>query len=232
VLEHALAFYQAQLPNHSPALHYLAQRGVYTPALIAQLGIGYAPGGSLRRHLIALGYGLHTLVSAGLTDAAGRDAFQQRIVFPCRDADGRLVNLYGRSLHLPPPHRLLPGSKGGLFAWNLAGQASTIVLVEGLFDLAALWQLGFTNTTCALGTHLSPVQLAQLCRRPGRRVCILFDQDGNGAGQQAALDCAHRIEQAGLIPSLVSLPAGHDPSSYCAAGATFADFARLLEAAL
>lgn len=231
VLEQALAFYQDQLLHHRPAWQYLAQRGVHDPALIAQRGVGYAPGGSLRRYLTRWGYPLAQLASQGLVDAQGRDTLYQRIVFPCRDDRGRLVNLYGRSLQAPPPHRLLPGSKGGLFAWSHLCQASPILLVEGLFDLAVLWQQGFGNTTCALGTHLTPTQFSQLCQLPGRQVAILFDHDHNGAGSQAAVACARRLAGAGLIPYILSLPPGHDPSSYCAAGATAADFARLWEAA-
>ena len=84
------------------------------------------------------------------------------------------------------PHRLLPRSKGGLFAWESVRQFSDLILVEGLFDLAVLWQQGFRNTTCAIGTHLTPTQLAQLCELHDRCVYIAFDQDGNQAGQQAA----------------------------------------------
>jgi DNA primase len=231
VLQAALTFYQQQLPQHRPAVEYLRQRGLHDPALFPALGIGYAPGGSLRRHLTQLGYGWAQLLAAGLIDACGRDALFRRLVFPCHDADGHLVNLYGRSLGPPPPHRLLPGSKGGLFAWRQLRQASRILLVEGLFDLAALWQHGFVHTTCALGTHLSPAQLSQLCDRPGRPVVLAFDHDANGAGQQAALDCAQQLRRAGLAPALLTLPFGHDPDSYFAAGASAADFARLLEAA-
>jgi DNA primase len=82
-----------------------------------------------------------------------------------------------------------------------------------------------------LGTHLTPAQFSQLCQRPGRQVFILFDHDANGAGQQAAVDCARRLARAGLLPRILSLPPGHDPNSYFAAGATASDFARLWEAA-
>ena len=50
------------------------------------------------------------------------------------------------------------------------------------FDLAVLWQAGFRNTTCAIGTQLTPAQLAQLADQPGRAVYIVFDQDG-GTGR-------------------------------------------------
>jgi DNA primase len=34
------------------------------------------------------------------------------------------------------------------------------------FDLAVLWQAGFRNTTCAIGTHLTPLQFNQLSKHP------------------------------------------------------------------
>src|SRR5215831_8740068 len=65
-------------------------------------------------------------------------------------------------------------SKGGLFAWETLRHFSSVILVEGLFDLAVLWQAGFRNTTCAIGTHLTPLQLAQLGDQPGRCVYLVF----------------------------------------------------------
>jgi DNA primase len=125
----------------------------------------------------------------------------------------------------------LPRSKGGLFAWESVGQFSMVILVEGLFDLAVLWQAGFRNTTCAIGTHLTPLQLAQLEDRPGRSVYLAFDEDENQAGQQAGRLLGPRLESAGLRARLVRLPAGHDPNSYFVAGATAADFAACLRQA-
>ena len=111
------------------------------------------------------------------------------------------------------------------------GQSPQVILVEGVFDVAALWQAGFRNTTCAIGTHLSPAQRAQLCETPDRFVYLVFDQDENQAGQHAARTLAQQLEPAGLHVRIVSLPAGHDPSSYFSAGATANDFTRCLEQA-
>jgi DNA primase len=126
---------------------------------------------------------------------------------------------------------LLPRSKGGLFAWESVSQCSTVILVEGLFDLAVLWQSGFRNTTSAIGTHLTSAQLDQLCARPGRLICIVFDQDENQAGQQASQQLARRLERSGTTARIVQLPAGHDPNSYFVAGATAADFVACLQGA-
>ena len=57
----------------------------------------------------------------GLINDQGRDAFCRRVIFPCRQ-HGQIVNLYGRSIGAAFPHRLLPRSKGGLFAWESVSQ--------------------------------------------------------------------------------------------------------------
>jgi DNA primase len=230
LLEETAALYQFQLHRHPEAMRYLDQRGLHDPTLIEEMGIGYASGGNLRRHLAALGYSFDRLLDSGLISSQGRDAFCHRVIFPCRQ-HGQIVNLYGRSIGAAFPHRLLPRSKGGLFAWEFVSSFSTVILVEGLFDLAVLWQAGFRNTTCAIGTQLTPAQLSQLADQPRRSVYIAFDQDDNQAGQKASRQLAQRLQGAGIRARIVQLPHGHDPNSYFVAGATAADFTDCLERA-
>jgi DNA primase len=230
LLEETAAFYRLQLHRHPEAMCYLERRGLHDPTVIEELGIGYAPGGNLRRHLAAWCGSFDQLLEIGLIHHHGRDAFCRRIIFPCRQ-HGRVINLYGRSIGTAFPHRLLPRSKGGLFAGESISSFSTVILVEGLFDLAVLWQAGFRNTTCAIATQLTPAQWAQLTDQPGRSVYIVFDQDSNQAGQKASHQLALRLKNAGLRAHIVQLPDGHDPNSYFVAGAQAADFtARLREA--
>jgi DNA primase len=230
VMEQAATFYQRQLWHCLEARRYLEQRGVRDPALIEELRIGYAPGGNLRRHLTDQGYSLESLQRAGLVNLQGCDAFCRRVVLPCCQ-DTQIVNLYGRSIGAAFPHRFLPGPKGGLFAWEGVRQFSIIILVEGLLDLAVLWQAGFRNTTCALGSHLTAFQFRQLSAEPHRLVYIVFDQDENQAGQLSAYQLARRLAAVGLPARVVHLPAGQDPNSYLVAGATAANFADCLEGA-
>jgi DNA primase len=230
LMERTAAFYQLQLHRHPEAIHYLHQRGLRDAGLIEELGIGYAPGGTLRRHLATQGYALDRLLDTGLIHHQGRDTFCRRVIFPCRQ-HGQIVNLYGRSIGAAFPHRLLPRSKGGLFAWESVRRFATVILVEGLFDLAVLWQAGFRNTTCALGTHLTPWQFQQLTDRPDRWIYIVLDQDENRAGQQASHQLAQRLADAGVRARMVALPPGHDPNRYFVAGATAADFTLCLQRA-
>ena len=230
LLEETAAFYRLQLHRHPEASRYLECRGLHDPALIEELGIGYAPGGNLRRHLAAGRSSFDQLLEVGLITRQGRDAFCRRVIFPCRH-HGQIVNLYGRSIGAAFPHRLLPRSKGGLFAWESVSRFSTVILVEGLFDLAVLWQAGFRNTTCAIGTQLTPAQLAQLAEQPGRSVYIVFDQDENQAGQRAARQLAHHLLNSGIRPYIAELPFGNDPNSYFVAGARADDFTACLKQA-
>jgi DNA primase len=225
LLHEATRFYGIQLERHPEAVAYLLQRGVRSPELIEHMRIGYAPGGCLRGWLTQLGYPLPALCQAGLLTGAGYDAYVRRIVFPLED------NLYGRSLSAAaPPHRFLPGTKGGLYAWEQVRQYPEVILVEGLFDYTALWEAGFHNVTCSLGIHLHQRQLRQLCEG-SRTVYLAFDADANGSGQQAARCLSRTLRERGVTTRLVSLPEGHDPNSFFVGGGNAQEFQRLLEEA-
>jgi DNA primase len=229
VLEQAANFYQQQLGRYPEALRYLEQRGLHDLALIKELRIGYAPGGSLRRHLTAQGYSCDLLQRLGLLNSQGHDAFYRRVVFPCCQG-GRVINLYGRSIAAAFAHRFLPGSKGGLYGWEQVQQSPQVILVEGLFDYAVLWQEGFRHVTCSLGTHLNTYQFQQLCDRP-HTIYLTFDVDANGSGRQASLQLAHRLQAQGISTRRVLLPDGHDPNSFFVQGGDAGQFQSLLEAA-
>ena len=226
LLEEVTNFYRMQLSRHREAVVYLEQRGLHEPEVIEHMRIGYAPGRCLRAWLNQLGYPLSTLRQAGLVDASGCDAYSRRIVFPLEG------NLYGRSiLDSAAPHRFLPAGKGGLYAWEQIRRSPEIILVEGLFDYAVLWQAGFHNVTCSLGNHLNARQFLQLCDG-SRTVYLAFDADANGSGQSAAQQMSRRLWSQGVSARRVPLPEGQDPNSFFVRGGNAQQFQLLLEAAL
>ena len=225
LLHEAAGFYRMQLHRHGEAVAYLHRRGVRSPQLIEHMRIGYAPGGCLRGWLTQLGYPLPAQRRAGLVSAAGYDAYVHRIVFPLE------CNLYGRSISTSaPPHRFLPGAKGGLYSWEQARTYPEVILVEGLFDYAVLWEAGFHNVTCSLGTHLNALQFRQLCDGQ-RTVYLAFDSDDNHSGQNAAQWMSRRLRTRGVAALRVALPDGQDPNSFFVEGGDAHQFRRLLEAA-
>jgi len=224
LLEQVRNFYRIQLHRHPEAVRYLYQRGLRSPAVIEHMQIGYAPGRCLRAWLMQLGYPLSLLHQTGLVNTSGLDAFSNRIVFPLEG------NLYGRSIGNAAPHRFLPGAKGGLYLWEQVRRCPEVILVEGLFDYAVLWQAGFHNVTCSMGTNLNARQFRQLCDG-ARTVYLAFDADTNGSGQQAAQSLVSRLAEHGVNVRTVALPDGHDPNSFFVQGGDARQFQALLEVA-
>jgi DNA primase len=176
----------------------------------------------LRAWLMSLGYPLPYLRQAGVVTPEGFDTLTHRIVFPL---DG---NLYGRSIGKAAPHQFLPGGKGGLYGWEKVRACPEIILVEGLFDLAVLWQAGFSNVTCSMGIYLNATQIHQLCDGAARVVYLAFDADRNGSGQRAAGQIAQRLWAQGSKAFPVELPDEHDPNSFFVSGGGDARQFRLL----
>jgi DNA primase len=224
LLAEVTKFYRMQLSRHREAASYLQQRGLHTQEVLDHMRIGYAPGRCLRAWLYQLGYAPQAVHQAGLVNAEGYDTYVHRIVFPLEN------NLYGRSIGDAAPHRFLPGGKGGLYAWEQVHQCDEIIVVEGLFDYAVLWQAGFRNVTCLLGNHPNARQFQQLCDSP-KTIYIAFDSDANGSGQSAAQSMAQRLRAHGMCALPVLLPDGHDPNSFFVQGGSAQQFQRLLEVA-
>ena len=111
-----------------------------------------------------------------------------------------------------------------------SNNAPEVILVEGLFDYAVLWQAGFHNVTCAMGTQLNAHQFRQLCLGM-RTIYLVFDADANGSGQRATQALAHRLREQRLKVYTVELPQGQDPNSLFANSADARQFQVLLEAA-
>jgi DNA primase len=225
LLNAVIDFYRIQLQRYNDAVVYLDQRGLRSSEVIEHMRIGYAPGRCLRNWLTQLGYPLSVLQQAGLINAAGHDSYIRSIVFPLEG------NLYGRSIRSSPSlHRFMPGSKGGLYLWEQVRRCPQVIVVEGLFDYAVLWQAGFRNVTCSLGNHLNAHQFEQLCDGP-RTVYLAFDADANGSGPRASQSLSRRLWTQGITARRIVLPDGHDPNSFFVDGGNAHQFQELLERA-
>jgi DNA primase len=99
-----------------------------------------------------------------------------------------------------------------------------------LFDWAILWQAGFHNVTCSLGTSLNATQLHELYDGAARTVYVAFDSDRNGSGQRATRQLGQRLWTHQVQAFPVQLPEGHDPNSFFVHGGGDAhQFQALLE---
>ena len=165
-----------QLHRHPEAAEYLQQRGLKDANLVEELGLGYAPGGNLRRHRADCGYGFDVRLRTGLISNLGRDAFCRRVIFPFRQ-QGRVVNLlwpqYRRRFPTSPaaalPRRLVglgggelvlggdPGGRpigpgralaGGLSQHHLRHRYSSDPAAAGAAERSASWEMRKLAASC------------------------------------------------------------------------------------
>ncbi|MBI4282520.1 MAG: DNA primase [Chloroflexi bacterium] len=244
VNEEAVDFFRKVLhsPEGSKAREYLQKRGVNQEAEeVFQLGL--SPGGreALTRHLLGRGYQQEDILSAGLAIKGERgdvrDLFHQRLIFPIRDASGRVAGFGGRALDDSTPKYLnTPRTpifdKGSILyalpqAKEAIGRAGLAVIVEGYMDAIAAHQYGFQNVVASMGTALTEQQVSRLKSLASTFVLAL---DPDNAGKEATLRSLESSWQATQIDFLragrevfnqrhmsasslkiVALPAGKDP---------------------
>ena len=217
ILRATADFYRMQLHRHGEAIAYLHERGVRTPELIEHMQIGYAPGGGcLRRWLTQLGYPFLLCVKPGWSLPLATTHTHIASSFRWRQP------LWPQSLGFGAASPLPARYQGSLYGWEQVRQYADVILVEGLFDYAVLWQAGFHNVTCSMGNHLNAPVPATLRRSPNR--LLTFDADANGSGQQAAQCLSRRLRQQHITAHLVSLPEGHDRTASLSPVATLMSF--------
>jgi DNA primase len=84
-------------------------------------------------------------------------------------------------------------------------------MVEGYFDLIALWSAGIQNVVATLGTALTRAQV-DLLRRYAPRVAAVFDPDE--AGRKALARSLELFLAGNVHAKAVILPDGHDPDDF------------------
>ena len=120
------------------------------------------------------------------------DTFRNRLMFPIRDVNGRVIAFGGREMPGSPPGtaKYLNSpetpvfSKGRtVYGLDLARQriveTKTAVVVEGYTDVVMAHQFGATNVVSILGTAMTE-QHVSLIRRFAGRIVLLFDPDTAG----------------------------------------------------
>ena len=224
LLTEAARFYAGQLHHRSEGREYLASRGVGPPAA-ARLGLGYSPGGGLRRALESRGFSEKRIQESGLLMERGGERFAGMVVVP--DVAGGLVRwLAGRALdpELRPRFQALPGPKPVLGLGRLGPAPPMAVVAEGLFDWLVLAGWGIP-AVAALGAQ--GVERVASALRGCHRVFLAFDSD------EAGVEATGRLRNLlGHRAAAIALPRGIGDVGELASLASGKDlFLRLLERA-
>ena len=123
--------------------------------------------------------------------------------------EGRLMKtIAGKSKYNRKPHKAKVNDL--LFPLDKIKNTNYIILVEGIFDMLNMWQLGYKNTLCIFGaTNFGRKKLEILDRIGVTRVDILIDPDA--PGQMAASKIAAELDSRNIVSRNIKLPVGTDP---------------------
>lgn len=99
-----------------------------------------------------------------------------------------------------------------LFPLDKITDFTRIVLVEGLYDVVNLHDLGFTNSLCIFGVQNFNATKAKLLDEYGCSEVIIM-MDGDTPGRTAALKIQRLLEQRSIASIIIDLPDGLDPGS-------------------
>jgi len=216
--EAAAVYYHGVLLSSPPARQYVASRGIIEDS-VQRFLLGLAPDAyeAMQRHLLGQGFSREELLATGLLyapeDGPPRDRYRGRLMFPIRDAEGRIVSFGGRALGADMQPKYLNGpqtdifDKGStLFGLYSAAQAirkeERAVVVEGYVDAVVAHQAGFHNVVATLGTAITERHLRQLARL-APEICLALDPDQ--AGETAVLRGAEVARDA-LSDTAVPVP--------------------------
>jgi DNA primase len=192
-----------------PVQRYLTQRGVAEKTIEDfQLGFSLDSWEALRDELTRKGYREDELLAAGLLvqkeqeKERAYDRFRNRLMFPIRSADGRVVGFGARALddslpkYLNSPQTPVFDKSSTLYGIDRAKSAirkqNLAIVVEGYMDVIMAHQYGFNNVVASLGTALTEKQVG-IVKKLTKNLTLALDADV--AGEMAMLRGQEVISQ-------------------------------------
>ena len=178
-------------------------------------------------HGIAQTYIDYEVGMAGMSVTHGFSAMAGRIIFPIRDAGGRLVGFAGRTTFNPTQEekkhvqKYLNSKSDGLYkksetlyglfqAGNAIRNEGFCFLNEGYKDVLSMVAAGYPNSVAQCGAAFTNEQ-ALLLKQYTNRVAVLMDADERG--REIAAKAIQVLQSNGLQTCDLVLPPGEDPDS-------------------
>jgi DNA primase len=216
-------------PQSEAARDYLGERKLSLET-IRKFGLGYAP----ESWDWLVGQANAAKKSAELLEVVGLiakrnegrgyyDRFRDRVIFPIRDIQGRIVGFGGRILPSSPLSDRGPkyynstetplfSKSDQLYGIDQARAAATkagyLAVVEGYTDVLMAHQHGIAQVVATMGTALNARHIKKL-RGVAPRVVLVFDADEGGEG---GVDRALEVfVKSDLDLRIATLPEGLDP---------------------
>lgn len=212
------------------ARNYLEGRGL-SPEEIELFDIGFAPDGfqNLKTNLLHSAYEEELAIELGILKKNEKgnvyDFYRNRVMFPIKDASGRIVGYSGRTLatgsdfqeakYINSPNSLIYDKGRQIYNLFLAQEeirnTRKVFIVEGVMDAIGLYTRGVRNVIAPLGTSFTENQ-AKILKNLADSITLVMD--GDGAGTKGALRASEILLKEGCSASVVIMKPGEDPFDF------------------
>ena len=220
----SLKYYQNNLNSSlgKRAKEYLLQRQI-DEKLIKEFEIGLSldKKDDLTKLLQNKKYDLVTLNRIGLS-SDDHDIYNDRIMFPLYDINGRVVGFSGRIYKDNNQNKYLNTKETEIFkkgqllyhyhiAKEICREKKSVIIMEGFMDVIRASQIGIKNTVALMGTALTKEQISLIKRLSNNIILCL---DGDSAGQKATVSIGNQLYDQKIEVKVIKLPDPEDPDTF------------------
>ena len=218
--------YHNTLKGNSAALQYLEKRGLDRNA-VDEFMIGFSDRQKygMRNFLRNAHIPDDVLLGTGILrvkDGEVYDIFRGRVTIPIFDVNKKVIGFGARAMEKDAIPKYINSPESTVFSkrYSLYGiekakkhitEKNEVFIVEGYFDLIALYLSGIQNVVSTLGTSITEGQLSRL-RNYTDNITLMLD--GDEAGVKSALKLIGTFSEMDINGNMIVLPDGHDPDSY------------------
>ncbi|MBP5678275.1 MAG: DNA primase [Bacilli bacterium] len=204
------------------AKEYLAKRSIDEKIIKEfEIGLSLETRDDLTKLLQKKDYDLVTLNRIGLS-SDDHDIYNDRIMFPLYDVNGRVVGFSGRIYQDNDQNKYVNTKETEIFkkgemlyhyhiAREECREKKSVIVMEGFMDVIRASTIGIKNTVALMGTALTKEQIALLKRLSNNIILCL---DGDGPGQHATEAIGDHLLEQGLEVKVIALPDPDDPDTY------------------
>ncbi|XBC40806.1 MAG: DNA primase [Buchnera aphidicola (Nurudea yanoniella)] len=228
IIEKISYIYHNNIFQEKYAYEYLVNRGIHI-SMIQYFRIGFSTKNlkNIEKTIKINNFKLKELIETGILlinkNGYKYDRLQERIIFPIRNKNGKVIGFGGRSIKKnnpkyinSPETQIFQKSRNiyGLFeVLKQNPKPKKLLVVEGYLDVITLFQFKINYSIALLGTFITSYQIQLLFRVTNT---IIYCYDGDIAGKKAAwrtLKITLPYINDGKNIKFIFLPHGEDPDT-------------------
>ncbi len=222
----AAIFFYENLKKSKKAMEYLDTRNI-SESTLKKFGLGYANDNwnDLEKYFTKKGYKKLDLINSGLLvnkESKVYDKYRDRIIFPIFTTTNKIAGFGGRVLsndgipkYLNSPQSDIFNKSELLYGLNFAKNEKLskdyIIVVEGYFDVIALYDKNIKNVVAPLGTALTQEHIKVL-KRYTKEIVLSFDADK--AGKEAAYRSSNILLKNDFAGRVLRISSCKDPDEF------------------